>query len=227
MESIRHHVLSVVILTLAGCGMLAAEPVRPPDLADLVREKLRVERFSVIDLKLPKTELPPAWTVTVTYEGRPQVLRLTAHTVRGPAFQVLVQQPGGALVRGPTPPPRTYRGTVDGEPGSLVAASLLPSGLSAGILRQDGPRAIVLHLLNSPGSTHGSMTDDLGIPASTLSTYLSLLLRKKVVRRERRERRSLYFLRDEEGVAKVLMVYRSSFFDPMVDRAISTYLERS
>lgn len=94
-------------------------------------------------------------------------------------------------------------------------------------LRQDGPRTIVLHLLNSPGSTHGSMVDALGIPASTLSTYLSMLLRKKVVRRDRRERRSLYFIRDEEGVAKVLMVYRSSFFDPMVDRAISTYLERS
>lgn len=93
-------------------------------------------------------------------------------------------------------------------------------------LRQDGPRTIVLHLLNSPGSTHGGMADALDIPASTLSTYLSMLLSKKVIGRERRDRRNLYFIRDEEGVAKVLMVYRSSFFDPLVDQAISKYLER-
>lgn len=93
-------------------------------------------------------------------------------------------------------------------------------------LRQDGPRTIVLHLLNNPGTTHGRMAEALDIPASTLSTYLSLLRRKGIVRRERLDRRNLYFIRDEEGVVKVLMAYRSSFFDPQVDRAISTYLER-
>lgn len=93
-------------------------------------------------------------------------------------------------------------------------------------LRQDGPRMIVLHLLNNPASAHGRMAEALGIPASTLSTYLSLLMRKKMVTRERRDRRSLYSVRDEEGVVKVLMVYKSSFFDALVDRAISAYLER-
>lgn len=111
----------------------------------------------------------------------------------------------------------------------FFSSSKLPANTPTEIfeaLRQDGPRMIVLHLLNSPGSTHGSMADVLGIPASTLSTYLSMLLRKKVIRRERLDRRNLYFIRDEEGVAKVLMVYRSSFFDPLVDQAISRYLER-
>lgn len=94
------------------------------------------------------------------------------------------------------------------------------------VLRQNGPRAIVLHLLNSPGSTHGSMAETLDIPASTLSTYLSLLLRKKIVSRERRDRRNLYYIRDEEGVVKVLMVYRSSFFDAQVNKTISAYIGR-
>ena len=94
------------------------------------------------------------------------------------------------------------------------------------VLRQDGPRRIVLHLLDNPGSTHGRMVEVLDIPASTLSTYLSLLLRKEIVSRERRDRRNVYRIRDEEGLVKVLLVYRSSFFDTKVDRAISTYLDR-
>lgn len=93
-------------------------------------------------------------------------------------------------------------------------------------LRQDGPRMIVLHLLNNPRSTHGRMAEALGIPPSTLSTYLSLLLRKKIVKRERRDRMSLYSIGDEESVVKVLVVYKSSFFDELVDRAISEYLKK-
>lgn len=94
------------------------------------------------------------------------------------------------------------------------------------VLRQDGPRRIVLHLLNSPGSTHGSMAAALSIPASTLSTYLGTLLRKKVVRRERRDGKSLYFVVDEESVVKVLVLYRQSFLDTRVDQAISIFVRR-
>lgn len=94
------------------------------------------------------------------------------------------------------------------------------------VLRQDGPRRIVLHLLNSPGSTHGSMAAALSIPGSTLSTYLNTLLRKKIVRRERRDRKNLYFVVDEDSVVKVLVVYRQSFLDERVDEAISIYVGR-
>jgi len=111
----------------------------------------------------------------------------------------------------------------------FFSKSMLPPNIPTetfGVLRQDGPRTIVLHLLDNPGSTHGSMLGALDMPASTLSTYLGILLRKRIVRRERRDRKYLYFIRDEEGVAKVLMFYRSSFYDGLVDRAISSYLKR-
>ncbi|MBN1677068.1 MAG: hypothetical protein JW880_00875 [Candidatus Thermoplasmatota archaeon] len=107
-------------------------------------------------------------------------------------------------------------------------SSELPKGRTEtfDVLRQEGLRRIVLHLLNSPGATHGSMAAVLSIPASTLSTHLATLLRKKVVRRERREGRNMYFVADEESVVKVLVVYRQSFLDKRVDQAISTYLKR-
>jgi len=94
-------------------------------------------------------------------------------------------------------------------------------------LRQGGTREILLHLLSNPGTAHGNMAEALGIPASTLSTRLSILMGKRLVRRERLDGRSLYFLVDEESVARVLMVYRSSFADLRVDRTISDYLGRT
>jgi predicted transcriptional regulator len=94
------------------------------------------------------------------------------------------------------------------------------------VLRQESLRRLVLHLLNSPGSTHQSLKIALQIPGSTLSTYLSILLKKNVVRREKKGKENLYFIVDEESVMKVLLVYRPSFLDKLVDHAISLYLER-
>jgi len=93
-------------------------------------------------------------------------------------------------------------------------------------LRQEALRKIVLLLLNSPGSNHASLMTSLGFPASTLSTYLSILLRKNVIKREKKGKENLYFIVDEESVMKVLMVYRPSFLDKLVDHAISLYIER-
>lgn len=94
-------------------------------------------------------------------------------------------------------------------------------------LRQEGLRRIVLHLLNNPGSSHSELKSALGLPASTLSTYLSLLMSKNVLRRERRGKENLYFVVDEEAVMKVLLVYRPTFLDKLVDHAISLYMDRN
>jgi len=95
------------------------------------------------------------------------------------------------------------------------------------VLRQESLRRIVLLLLSKPGSTHHTLMDELGLPASTLSTYLSILVRKNVVKRERSGKENLYTLTDDESVMKVLIVYRPSFLDKLFDHAISMYLERT
>lgn len=95
------------------------------------------------------------------------------------------------------------------------------------VLRQESLRRIVLAILNNPGSTHQTLMNELHLPASTLSTYLSILVRKNVVRRERRGKENLYTVTDEDSVMKVLIVYRPSFLDKLVDHAISLYLERN
>ncbi len=94
------------------------------------------------------------------------------------------------------------------------------------VLRQESLRRIVLYLLTSPGASHTAIKDALGLKPSTLSTYLSILLDKGVIRRERKGRENLYFVVDEESVMKVIIVYRPSFLDRLVDHAIELYLER-
>jgi predicted transcriptional regulator len=95
------------------------------------------------------------------------------------------------------------------------------------VLRQESLRNIMLHLLNSPGSSHAVIMTALGLPASTLSTYLSYLLRRNVVRREKSGKENLYYVQDEESVIKVLLVYRPNFLDKLVDNALALYMERN
>ncbi len=94
------------------------------------------------------------------------------------------------------------------------------------VLRQESLRRIVLFLLNNPGSSHAAIMSSMGIPASTLSTYISYLLSRGVLRREKSGKENLYFVQDEESVVKVLMVYRPNFLDKLVDNAITLYMER-
>jgi len=101
----------------------------------------------------------------------------------------------------------------------------VPTGTFA-VLRQESLRKVMLHLLNNPGSTHAQLKNALQLPPSTLSTYLSILLKKGAILRERKGKENFYSVADEESVIKVLLVYRPSFLDKLVDNAISMYLER-
>ncbi len=95
------------------------------------------------------------------------------------------------------------------------------------VLRQESLRKIVLHLVNNPGASHAAIMEALALPASTLSTYLSYLLRRQILRRERSGKENLYFVINEEAVIKVLLVYRPNFLDKLVDNALILYMERS
>ena len=95
------------------------------------------------------------------------------------------------------------------------------------VLRQESLRKIVLYLLNNPGSSHAAVMAALVLPASTLSTYLSYLLRRNVLRREKSGKENLYFVQNEESVIKVLLVYRPNFLDKLVDNALTLYMERA
>ena len=65
-------------------------------------------------------------------------MALWPYSVRAPEFRLFVQGPGGVIEEVPPPPPRTYRGEIVGELGSVVAASLVTGKLTALAVMPDG-----------------------------------------------------------------------------------------
>jgi hypothetical protein len=71
------------------------------------------------------------FTTDIEIDGQAVTLDLQPYSVRSSNYQVLVQVAGGELVPHEPGPIRTMRGTVSQVEGSVVAASLLESGLHA------------------------------------------------------------------------------------------------
>ncbi|MHC5114922.1 MAG: M12 family metallo-peptidase, partial [Planctomycetota bacterium] len=69
-----------------------------------------------------------------------ETLHVWPHSTRTADYQVLVDVGHGILESVPPSPVRTVRGRVIGAPGSLVAGSVLPTGLAATIVYDDGTR---------------------------------------------------------------------------------------
>lgn len=69
--------------------------------------------------------------VEVTLGGQAERVVLWPHSLRSPHYQLLVQGADGALVETEPSPVVTYRGTVEGHPESVVAATWRDGALSA------------------------------------------------------------------------------------------------
>jgi hypothetical protein len=95
-----------------------------------LRHDLAVSDLSLQELSLPAQPGAP-FAVQVTLDGAPMRLLLSPYSMRSDDFQLLVQVEGGALVPQQPAPPATYRGTVEGVPGSVVSGSLIDGQLSA------------------------------------------------------------------------------------------------
>src|SRR2546430_960570 len=86
------------------------------------------------------------------------------------------------------------------------------------VLRQDVPRKIVLELLFFGERTFGELQASVGVSKSTLSYHLQKLMHREVLLRGRRERESVFSIKDLEEVRKLLLANQSSFQDDAVDR---------
>ncbi len=122
-------------LLVAACSLVFAAfvspqgPTSPPAAPAEVLAPLGLKSATMQDLALPMV-LGPSFRVAVVLGGTPRVLQLVAHDVRSPNFKLMVDD-GVSLRQVPTPPSVTYRGNVEGVPGSLASAALLNGQLEA------------------------------------------------------------------------------------------------
>ncbi len=92
-------------------------------------------------------------------------------------------------------------------------------------LRQDRMREIVLIVLANTKAKYQYLSDCLKLPHSTLSLYLKHLVDNNILAKERIGHETLYTVREEDRVVKVLAAYKSSFLDKIVDRTLRTWME--
>ena len=86
------------------------------------------------------------------------------------------------------------------------------------VLRQDVPRKIVLELLTHGDRTFAELQLRVGVSKSTLSYHLQKLMQRDLLVRTKRERESVFTIKDMDEVRKLLLANRSSFQDDAVDR---------
>lgn len=91
-------------------------------------------------------------------------------------------------------------------------------------LRQEIPRGIILFLLRNPGATHGEVLKNFVISGGTLSYHIKKLISKGVITVEKVGRESRLTVIDPDKVADLLIVYRRTFFDKLVDDFVSRYV---
>lgn len=135
--------MSVFRLLVAGltvgaavCCSAASGSV-PDDVDRVVRERLHLSAFSIQQLSIPGRAGAP-FEVDARLGTQTHRVTFEPHSVRAAGFKVTIQDATGALSEIPVPTETTYRGTVAGLEGSVVAGSLTPAGLTAFIRLPDG-----------------------------------------------------------------------------------------
>lgn len=92
------------------------------------------------------------------------------------------------------------------------------------LVRQETPRRIATFLLLNPGAPHKDIHAQFPIAPSTLSFHLKKLVGAGIAKVEREGRENRYTVLEPDLVAKVLVTYRESFLDHVVDRFANVWL---
>jgi len=92
-------------------------------------------------------------------------------------------------------------------------------------LRQKRMREIVLLVLSNGKAKYQFMADYLKVPHSTLSFYLKYLVDNDILVKDKVGYETIYTVKDEDKVAKVLVAYKASFLDKLIDKTLAMWLE--
>ncbi len=93
------------------------------------------------------------------------------------------------------------------------------------VLRQKRLREIVLFVLVNRRAKSKFIAENLDLPRSTLSFYLKYLVKHNVLAREKVGYNNIYTIINEDELARILVTYKSSFIDKLVDKTLNTWLE--
>lgn len=96
-----------------------------------------------------------------------------------------------------------------------------------GALRNEVARRIVIYLLENGRSRHADIADAVGISASTLSYHMGKLVKNGILGKESVGRETFYFVIEPDSIAAIIIKYRKSFLDILVDNFVKWYLSEA
>lgn len=88
------------------------------------------------------------------------------------------------------------------------------------LLRQKSTRQIILFLTENGKNSHGGIVDFVKLSPGTVSWHLDKLVRKGILKREEKFYVLVY---PKEEIVKLLISFKESFFDNLVDRAVEMW----
>lgn len=92
-----------------------------------------------------------------------------------------------------------------------------------GVLRQPNLRKIILCILERGSVKPKEVATHLHITPSSTTWYLKKLVDLNIAQVVKEGREKNYYLVDKEVVMKVLITYKESFFDTLVDKFVATF----
>jgi predicted transcriptional regulator len=90
-------------------------------------------------------------------------------------------------------------------------------------LRNETARGLVLFLLLNPNTQFNEIAKHFDLTPSKLAYHLNKLRKKNIVEKERKGRITMYTVSNEEAVANVLITYRPSFMDDLIEKFIESW----
>ena len=178
---------AIVALVALNAGADVSKKSAKLASADLTIAEL--SRFVLCTPALP-TDLAAHVEFSVSVHGAAATIVLDKVSIRGDRFKLLVDSGDGVLNEVAPPAIRTYRGSLAGRPGTIVAGSILPTGFSGIIHLEDESTWVIQPLsdfrpeLLSTGQHVSYATSDaipdgrgcaLGRPGFPVAKYRSLL----------------------------------------------------
>lgn len=106
---------------------------------------------------------------------------------------------------------------------SLRGRQLGEQSADMALLRQGSIRRIVLFLMTHKRANNAAISKAVGLSPPTTSWHLNKLLTAGMVEKKRRGRKSFFYLTDKNRVAQLLVGYRKSFLDEMVDNFVEIW----
>jgi predicted transcriptional regulator len=87
------------------------------------------------------------------------------------------------------------------------------------------PRRIIMFLLLHPESSFKEILSGFPFTKGALSFHMKRLLNANIVVNSKRERETIYRIRDEEGVGRVLVTYRSGILDDVLNEFVDIWIK--